>query len=105
MVRAAGSEERVPVEALFGGANVMLRVRLWRLGREIHDLPDGAERTAAAERLTIVLSAIVTRYNRTHTEDPIQTLRLARCVVAIEPDGGADAPECHPFWEVPGAEL
>jgi hypothetical protein len=104
MVRAAGLEERVPIEALFRGATVMLRVRVWRLAGEIHELPDGAERGAAAERLTAVLSAIAARYNQTHPEDPIQALRLARCVVPLDPDGGVGAAECHPFWDVEGTE-
>lgn len=88
-------DERAPIESLFPGAGYGLRIRVHKLATQMEALPPGADRDVAADRLMATLDAIGDAHRRALPAAPVETLRLSHCLVPMQIDGSAGAPECR----------
>jgi len=90
-----GQDERAPIESLFPGASYGLRIRVHKLATRMEALPPGADRDAATARLNATLGAIGDARRRALPTAPMEILRLSHCLVPMQTDGSAGAPECR----------
>lgn len=101
LVLENGRETRLPIETLYRTLRGKLRARINRRVTDLNEAAPGRDWERAHRKLVLHLTAIVSRWDDAHPDDPARGVRMESCGVPLEGYEGRSSIRCRTVldWE------